>query len=86
MSVLFAAMISVFLYRALAIGSHRHVFTVRPVLADISCIAVQSGRYAMAMLRMVMGSLHRSGTRLRILGAKEYERLFTQSRSRATAE
>jgi hypothetical protein len=79
-------MISDFLYRTLAIGSHRHVFTVRPVLADISHIVVRSGRGALAMLRILMGSLHRSGTRLRLLVAKEYERVFTQSRSRATAE
>lgn len=71
MSTLFAAMISVFLYRALSIGSHRHVFTARPVLTDVSHILFHSSRSALAMLRIVMGSSYRAGLRLRVLAVKE---------------
>lgn len=46
MSILFAALTSLILYRVLAIGQHRHVLLVRPVISDVSTILKHSQIYA----------------------------------------
>ncbi len=54
MSILFAALTSLILYRLLAIGQHRQVFTVRPVVADVRAILNYSRIYARRWLVMLV--------------------------------
>lgn len=54
MSILFAALTSLILYRLLAIGQHRHVLSVRPVISDVSTILKHSRIYAGRMVATIV--------------------------------
>lgn len=86
MSMLFASLISVFLYRALAIGSHRHVFTATAIFADVSSILAHASRYVVKTSRIVLGRTRRAVFRIRVLALRECARFFSQRRSGATVE
>lgn len=86
MSMLFAALISVFLYRALVIGSHRHVFTAAPVLADVSNILAHASRYVVKTSRIVLNRTLWAALRTRVLALREYARFSSQGRAGATVE
>lgn len=86
MSMLFASLISVFLYRALAIGSHRHVFTAKPIFADVSSILAHASRYVVKTSRIILDRTRWVALRIRVLALREYARFFSQRRSGATVE
>ncbi len=70
MSILFAALTSLILYRVLAIGQHRQVFTVRPVVTDVRAILNYSRIYARRWLVMLVRKSVKTVIDLRAWAAK----------------
>ncbi|MDQ1186608.1 phosphatase PAP2 family protein [Agrobacterium larrymoorei] len=80
MSILFAALTTLVLYRLLAIGEHRHVLGLRPVVSDVSAILEHSRIYGGRWLVMLIRRGLKTAVLLQAWAAKEKMRL-SQRRS-----
>ncbi|MDD1498483.1 phosphatase PAP2 family protein [Agrobacterium sp. CNPSo 3708] len=77
MSILFAALTSLILYRVLAIGQHRQVFTVRSVVADVSVIILDAQNRGLRLLTTVLRNTVRAAIYMQTYAAREWTR-FSQ--------
>ncbi len=85
MSILFAALTSLILYRVLAIGQHRHVLSVRPVISDVSTILKHSRIYAGRMVATIVRKVLKAATDMR-MSATRARSTLSQRRSGMAAE
>jgi membrane-associated phospholipid phosphatase len=85
MSILFAALTSLILYRVLAIGQHRQVLTVRPVISDVSTILKHSRIYAGRMVATIVRKVLKAATDMR-MSATRARSTLSQRRSGMAAE
>lgn len=85
MSILFAALTSLILYRLLAIGQHRHVLSVRPVISDVSTILKHSRIYAGRMVATIVRKVLKAATDMR-MSATRARSTLSQRRSGMAAE
>lgn len=85
MSILFAALTSLIFYRVLAIGQHRHVLSVRPVISDVSTILKHSRIYAARMVARIVRKVLKAATDMR-MSATRAKSTLSQRRSGMAAE
>jgi membrane-associated phospholipid phosphatase len=85
MSILFSALTSLILYRVLAIGQHRHVLSVRPVISDVSTILKHSRIYAGRMVATIVRKVLKAATDMR-MSATRARSTLSQRRSGMAAE
>jgi len=85
MSILFAALTTLVLYRLLAIGQHRHVLGVGPVASDVSVLLRQSSSQGLRLLQIMAWKSVKAMRHLRAYVARERRRL-SQRRSGMAVE
>ncbi|MEJ8311620.1 phosphatase PAP2 family protein [Agrobacterium larrymoorei] len=85
MSILFAALTTLVLYRLLAIGRHRHVLGVRPVVLDVSVILRRSSSHGVGFAKIMLSQIGQVAAGLPMRIAKERP-LFTPSQSRVATD
>ena len=85
MSILFAALMTLILYRLLAIGRHRHVLGVRPVVLDVSVILRQSSSHGARFAKIILGQIGQAALGLGRWVVKERAR-FSPSQSRVATD
>lgn len=85
MSILFAALTTLILYRLLAIGQHRSAFAVRAVASDVGVILRQSHVQGIRLLKTILRKTAEANKALSARSVKERAR-FASRRSRVAAE